>query len=177
MGRKPGSFASRLLVTDSARHQIVQVAGQSKNAVSEFQRRRPFVQLRSDVATVRSVVERVIGRMKSLFDIIQGPILSAHATHLSAFLIVSAGIINKMLDENPSLFVTDKGKEQRAQEMRERFSSCFEVKTSDNSTLSSSCVLNHSFFQSSEEDESKGYESAFSDDEGEWEEGGGGVNE
>jgi hypothetical protein len=62
--------------------------------------------------------------------------------------------------------------------MRERFSSCFEVKTSDNSTLSSSCVLNHSFFQSSEEDKSKkGYESAFSDDEGEWEEGGGGVNE
>jgi len=66
-----------------------------------------------DIAPTRSVVERVIGRMKTMFKMNAGPIFRTQLVFLACFLILSAGIINRMIEENDEMFVQDIRQEER----------------------------------------------------------------
>jgi len=93
-----------------------------RTVVEEFEEKRPFVVLRSDIAPIRAVVERMICRMKYLFRVIAGPVYLLQANFLSCYLIIAAGLINKMIEENPQFFVRDLEADEREQRKKERFS-------------------------------------------------------
>jgi len=120
----PSSFPCHVLVTDSAKYEVLEGEEKSDEVtpvnqqtlptiVAEFEKRRPFVQLRSDIAPSRSVVERVIGRMKTIFKMNAGAIYRTQMNFLSCFLIISVGIINEMIAQNEVLFLQDLDAEER----------------------------------------------------------------
>jgi hypothetical protein len=117
---KAEDYPCLVLVTDSAKYEVFEaetVGGESAasmtSLVDQFCKRRPFVKLRSDIAPVRSIIERVIGRMKSIFKVIAGPVCRTQILMLSAFMIISVGLINLLISENPELFLQDVGVEER----------------------------------------------------------------
>jgi hypothetical protein len=121
---KADDFPCLVLVTDSAKYEVYEAEvaeaqleeGGEKtmtSLVDQFCQRRPFVKLRSDIAPVRGGIERVIGRMKTLFPVNAGVICRTQILTLTCFLIISVGIINKMLSENSELFLRDVGVEER----------------------------------------------------------------
>jgi hypothetical protein len=117
--KKPDDFPCLVLVTDSARYEVFEAESSAQEGatvnslVTQFCQRRPFIKLRSDIAPVRSIVERDIGRMKSLFKVIAGPVCRTQILMLSSFLIISVGLINKLLSENSELFLQDVSVDER----------------------------------------------------------------
>jgi hypothetical protein len=74
---------------------------------------QPKKKVRSDLAHIvfsqhfcapRSVVERVIGRLKSLCKVISGPVQVGCFDQINLYLQLYCGIINTMLDRQPDLF-------------------------------------------------------------------------
>jgi hypothetical protein len=119
-GKKDSDFPCHVLVTDSGKYEILEAeegeidVGQPISAIlTTFFKRRPFIKLRNDIASSRSVIERVIGRMKTIFPFISGTIYRTQINFLAAFLIVAVGVINKILESNPTLFLQDIGVEER----------------------------------------------------------------
>jgi hypothetical protein len=52
----------------------------------------------------RAVVERVIGKLKSLSDFIAGPITINSAHQLREVILIYSGIINRLLEKRPEMF-------------------------------------------------------------------------
>lgn len=90
------------IIVDSAVH-----------GASDFTRLYPHVVFDKDFQRYRSVVERVIGRLKHLSSTIAGPTQSeSQKTWLQHILIIYCGILNRMLEKNKHLFTADRTAEE-----------------------------------------------------------------
>ena len=105
----PGSDANADELMSGTKVFVCQSAKTVEGADELLNGRRPDVRLSSDIQKFRSVVERVIGRMKAFVPRIRGPVSGQQRETVMRCVELGAIISNMCLDQMPSLYARDKG--------------------------------------------------------------------
>jgi len=80
--------------------------------MTEYEKNHPNVIFTPNYARARSVVDRVIGKLKRLSRLCGGPVYMTQEKKVEKVIELYCCVVNMMVDRNPFLFVNESGKEE-----------------------------------------------------------------